>query len=141
MVTFEEAEIEALVTAFYARIRKDLELAPVFASKIKTADWPHHEAKIVDFWSSVLRKSGRYRGNPMAKHAKVSGLSPELFTRWLDLFRETAEKVLSQEQAVFVDKTAKRIAQSLQMGLAFHYDGQEIGDHPFKAFGLRYEGR
>ena len=141
MVTFEEAEIEALVGAFYARVRKDPELAPIFASKIKTADWPRHEAHIVDFWSSVLRKTGRYSGNPMAKHAGVAGLTPELFTRWLDLFHDTAKRVLSERQSAMINKTAQRIAQSLQMGLAFHYDGQGEDDHPFKAYGLRREGR
>ena len=141
MVTFEEADIEALVKAFYARVRKDPELAPIFASKIKTEDWPSHEAHILDFWSSVLRKTGRYSGNPMAKHARVAGLTPELFTRWLDLFGDTAKLLLSVEQAAFIDKTAHRIAQSLRMGLAFHYDGQGEEDHPFKAYGLRREGR
>lgn len=123
MVTFEEIEIANLVKAFYARVRLDPQLAPIFATKIKAEGWPRHEAHITDFWSSVLRKSARYSGNPMAKHAAVNGLTPELFTHWLALFEDTAQ----------------RIAKSLQMGLAFHYDGQGKSDHPFKHFSLRGE--
>ncbi len=139
MVTFEEIEIANLVKAFYARVRLDPQLAPIFATKIKAEGWPRHEAHITDFWSSVLRKSARYSGNPMAKHAAVNGLTPELFTHWLALFEDTAKRQLSVRQADVIGKTAQRIAKSLQMGLAFHYDGQGKSDHPFKHFSLRGE--
>ena len=84
-----EEEVKALVHAFYSKVRKDPVLAPIFESHI--ADWDHHLARIVDFWSSALRGTARYKGAPMPKHVALPGLSPALFHRWLALFRETTQ--------------------------------------------------
>src|SRR5882757_984654 len=46
-----EAMIEHLVHAFYAKVRSDPILAPVFAARI--ADWEPHLAQMCAFWSSV----------------------------------------------------------------------------------------
>ncbi len=61
-----EETLKALVTAFYARVRQDAELGPIFNDAI--ADWPHHLGKLTDFWHSVMLTSGRFKGNPMLKH-------------------------------------------------------------------------
>ncbi len=132
-----EADIRKLVLAFYAQVREDELLAPVFATKIDADQWPKHMDHICDFWSSVLLKTQRFQGNPMAKHAQINGLTPALFTRWLDLFQKTAEDILSPDQAQHVSKTAHRIGQSLQMGLAFHHEKSGEPDHSFTEFGLR----
>ena len=64
-----EEEIAALVNGFYGRVREDPLLSPVFAEHVK--DWDAHLPKMVDFWSSALRKTARYRGTPMPKHAAL----------------------------------------------------------------------
>ncbi|MGJ8561204.1 MAG: group III truncated hemoglobin [Litorimonas sp.] len=133
----DEAAIETVVRAFYANVRKDSLLAPIFATKIADQDWPNHLDHIVDFWSSIFLKTGRFKGNPMRKHLAIDGLSPEHFTRWLSLFKDTADKVLLPEQSKVMHSMAQRIAQSLQMGLAFHHKTLGTADHPFSEFAIR----
>src|SRR5690606_12563079 len=51
-----EEEVARLVHAFYARVRQDAALGPIFDAKVD--DWDQHLAKLVDFWSSILRRTG-----------------------------------------------------------------------------------
>src|SRR3954447_23549859 len=46
-----EAMIERLVHGFYAKVRADAELAPVFEPRI--AEWEPHLQRMCAFWSSV----------------------------------------------------------------------------------------
>lgn len=109
-----EPEIAALVDAFYARVRADSELGPVFAAHV--SDWTHHLPKMVDFWSSALRKTARYRGTPMPVHAALPELSAALFRRWLSLFHEATRAQPNAALRQRADELAERIAQSLWYG-------------------------
>jgi len=109
-----EEEISRLVHAFYARVRQDAVLGPIFDAHID--DWDHHLAKLVDFWSSILLRTGRYSGTPMPRHAALPGLEAELFQRWLALFRQTADEQPNRLMAERACEMAGRIAQSLWMG-------------------------
>ncbi len=132
-----ETDIQQVVHSFYARIRADDMLGPVFATKIGEDDWDRHEAHIADFWSSIFLKTGRFKGNPMLKHAVIPDITPAHFKHWLCLFAQTTEQVLGSGQAKEMQLMAERIAQSLQMGLAFNHEKDGRTDHPFKEFGLR----
>lgn len=110
----DEAGITRLVHAFYARARTDWLLGPVFETAVH--DWPAHLDTLVRFWSSVLLRTARYRGNPMAAHRPL-GLGEAHFARWLALWDATARELLTPEQARHVFETAQRIGQSLQVGL------------------------
>ncbi|SEP72966.1 hemoglobin [Solimonas aquatica] len=109
-----EEEIARLVHAFYARVRQDEALGPIFNAHVD--DWPHHLAKLVDFWSALLRGTGRFDGAPMPKHAALPDLRPALFQRWLELFRETAAEQENQAMAQQACEMAGRIAQRLWAG-------------------------
>nr|WP_028602390.1 group III truncated hemoglobin [Ottowia thiooxydans] len=109
-----EADVTNLVHTFYAQVREDEVLGPIFESHID--DWDHHLAKLVDFWSAILRRTNRFSGAPMPKHAVLPGLSAELFQRWLKLFRENAASQPNQAMAQQACAMAERIAQSLWMG-------------------------
>ena len=87
-LNISEAMIRKLVEAFYAKVRTDAVLGPVFEAKIH--DWNEHLAKLSDFWSSIVLMSGRYKGRPMPVHAAIPEISDEHFVRWLQLFGETA---------------------------------------------------
>ena len=114
----DEEALGRLVERFYAKIRLDPELGPIFNRAIH--DWPHHLEKLKAFWSSVMLTTGRYKGQPMAAHMKhEAAMKPELFERWLGLWRETAAEELSPEGAAAVFEKAGRIAESLQLGLSF----------------------
>jgi hemoglobin len=110
-----EAMIERLVRGFYAKVRADAVLAPVFEARI--ADWEPHLQQMCAFWSSVALMSGRYHGSPMVKHLPLP-VDADHFDRWLALFETTAREVCPpQAEAHFVER-ARRIATSLELGIA-----------------------
>jgi hemoglobin len=115
-----EDEVTRLVHTFYARVRRDDVLGPIFETHVD--DWPHHLAKLVDFWSAILRGTARYRGTPMPKHAALPGLEPAMFQRWLVLFRETTTEIGNAAMKARADAMAERIAQSLWYGYQLHRD-------------------
>jgi hemoglobin len=117
-VLSEEA-IAAVLDRFYAEVRADSELGPVFAGAIAEDEWPAHMATIRDFWSAVMLKSGRYQGNPFQVHTKIEGISPELFGHWLALFDKACREVLTPELADAMRTRAAQIAESLKAGLFF----------------------
>jgi len=115
-----DEEIAAFVRAFYAKVRRDDLIGPVFNARVD--DWDHHLALLTDFWSSILRGSGRYSGTPMQKHVALDELNPAFFQRWLALFRETLAEQPNEAMRERAAGAAQRIAQSLwyawQMGNA-----------------------
>jgi hemoglobin len=110
-----EAMIEHLVHAFYAKVRSDSLLAPVFAARI--ADWEPHLAQMCAFWSSVALMTGRYHGTPMVKHMPLP-VDAEHFDRWLALFEQTANEICPPHAAAHFVERARRIASSLELGVA-----------------------
>lgn len=116
-----EAELGALIPAFYARVRQDDLIGPLFNRAVD--DWPHHLEKLTAFWSSVMRSTGRYKGSPMAAHAQHrSAITPQMFTRWLALWGEVTGEMLDPEGAAAMQAKAATIAESLQLGLFFQLD-------------------
>jgi hemoglobin len=111
----DEAMIERLVRGFYARVREDAVLGPIFAAKIK--DWEPHLQQMFAFWSSVALMSGRYHGQPMAKHLPLP-VDAEHFDRWLALFEKSAHELCPPKAAAHFVMLARRIAESLELGIA-----------------------
>ncbi|MFZ3139685.1 group III truncated hemoglobin [Polaromonas sp.] len=109
-----EEEIVQLVYGFYDAVRRDEVLGPVFNQHVK--NWDAHLPVMVDFWSSALRGTARFRGSPMQKHAALPGLSIELFQRWLGLFRQTTGALPNAALAGQANALAQRIAHSLWYG-------------------------
>lgn len=113
-----EAALPALLERFYARVRADAELGPVFNDAV--GDWDHHLATLADFWSSVMLSSGRYKGDPMAVHLRHAARIPsEMFGRWLALWTETTAEMMSPPVAAVMQAKDARIAQSLDAALHF----------------------
>ena len=116
----DEPMIHAVVHGFYDEIRKDTLLGPIFGNAIAPGDWPEHLAKMCDFWSSTLLRTGRYEGRPLPPHLANPELREEHFHRWLSLFRATVERLCPPEVAdLFLDR-ALRIAHSFRLAIAFH---------------------
>ncbi|TNC05646.1 group III truncated hemoglobin [Methylobacterium terricola] len=115
----DEHGLAPVLAAFYARVRRDPLLAPVFAAAIPDAAWPRHMATIEAFWSSVLFRTGRDKGNPFGAHQALGPLQPAHFARWLALFGETARVHFPAEEAEALQERAERIGASLQAGLFF----------------------
>ena len=116
-----EEGIQLLVDGFYAKVRRDPELAPIFLRAIP-GDWGPHLNKMYAFWSSVMLRTGRYKGNPVVKHFAVPGIQPALFERWLALFKETADELFDGAISAEFQARAERIAESLKLSLFFRPD-------------------
>lgn len=110
----DKAMIARVVRAFYARIRQDVLLGPIFAARI--ADWPAHEARLCDFWSSVALMTGRYHGQPVERHRHLP-IDHQHFSHWLALFSDTVRSICPPAAATHLIDRADRIAQSLERAL------------------------
>lgn len=108
-----EANIEALVHAFYARVKTHETLGPIF-NPVLAGRWETHLTRMVDFWSSVLLASGRYYGRPLQAHLMVQGLKPEHFRDWLELFRETLDDLFVPEVGGRIFTAASRMGERMQ---------------------------
>jgi hemoglobin len=111
-----EDTIGTLVDAFYAKVRRDPTIGPVFNDAVR--DWDEHLATLRAFWSSVMLTSGRYKGNPMAAHMQLP-IEPAFFDRWLGLWRETTAELFAPELAAQFVQKAERIGESLKLGLFY----------------------
>jgi hemoglobin len=111
----DEAMIDALVEGFYAKVRSDALIGPIFAERI--TDWAPHLAQMKLFWSSVALATGRYQGRPMPKHLPLP-IDARHFDRWLELFSETARELCPPPAADHFIGRARQIAQSLELGIA-----------------------
>ena len=110
----DERILTTLVYRFYARVRADTVLGPIFEDRI--SDWGPHLDRMVAFWSSVALMTGRYHGAPVPAHAELP-IEWEHFERWLYLFRKTAHETCPEEGAAHVIACAERIARSLNMAV------------------------
>lgn len=107
--------ISILVRDFYADIRRDQLLQPVFDGAIG-ANWEVHLERMVDFWCSVMLSSSEFKGNVYGKHMQLQGIAAEHFRRWLGLFEAHARRLFAPETADAFLAAARRIAASLQYG-------------------------
>ena len=130
-----ENQIEDLVVTFYARIRQDPSLGPIF-ERVFGPDWTPHLKLMCDFWSSVMLTTGRYKGRPIPAHVRLNLehqgatesplIQPEHFAEWLTLFEATARELFEPDLAAGFLEKARRIAESLKLGFAFHSPTPEI---------------
>ncbi len=122
-----EEALRDLVSQFYARVRVDPLIGPVFNAAI--GNWPEHLEKLQAFWSSVMLTSGRYKGRPLPAHIKhADSIDSRSFARWLAIWRETTDEILGPESAAALQEKAGRIAESLSLGIQF-------SRHPHAALG------
>ena len=119
-----EEEVTQLVHQFYARVRQDDLLGPIFNRHV--ADWDVHLAKLVDFWSAILRGTKRFSGAPMPAHIALPGLHAGLFQRWLALFHDTTEGLGNDAMREHADAMSRRIAQSFWYGYQLSQDPDRI---------------
>ena len=122
-IGIDEAYISRLVDCFYARVRTDETLGPIFEEAILD-QWEPHLARMKAFWNSVALNAGEYSGRPVPVHQRLHGVTAEHFGRWLALFRETLDQTAPSADAVdYFMVRAERIAASLQMAMFERFPG------------------
>lgn len=115
------AQIDIVVTEFYAVVRSHPGLGPVFASHV--TDWPTHEAKIGRFWRHAILLERGYNGNPMAVHRAAGDVKGPMFDVWLGLFDAVLTRHLPADTAAAWSALAHRIGRGMRMGLADEGNG------------------
>ncbi|MEB2848053.1 DUF1971 domain-containing protein [Endobacterium cereale] len=115
-----EADISLVLSRFYDRVKADDLLGPVFAV---VHDWDEHLNRLSEFWSSMMLTTGRYKGNPLSMHlAHAQRFQPQMFIRWLELWKLTTEELLVPQVAREMQARAKRIASRFSVIIC----GQEL---------------
>ncbi|SRR5579885_2073202 len=104
-----------VVVEFYRRARRDERLGPVFEAHVH--DWDVHLARMRDFWSAALLRTGRYSGRPVEKHRPIGGLAVGHFDRWIELFEETVRDLCPPGQAEAFLVRARRMRDGMTMVL------------------------
>ncbi|WP_166416763.1 group III truncated hemoglobin [Cochlodiniinecator piscidefendens] len=112
-----QEQINGVITAFYARVRIEPTLGPVFNTHIEADEWPAHEAKIAGFWQNAILRDKTYDGNPMAVHRATPGIEPEHFAIWLALFDTVLTEKLPAQTAAAWSELAHRIGRGLRLGI------------------------
>lgn len=118
----DDAFVSVLVERFYANVRADDRLGPIFAAKV--ANWPMHLGRMKNFWASIMIESGRFSGSPMQKHIAVGGLDAAHFAHWQSLWERTVTELAPN--AVVRDRfleAAARIGESLLTGIELDRGG------------------
>lgn len=122
-----DASIKQLVDHFYGMVIEDDLIGPVFRRAIgpRLEDWGEHLTTMYRFWSSVMQRSGRYKGNPMAAHMKLKDVQPHFFDRWMQLWDQATVDCFELDLAQQFQMRARNISKSLQ--LAMFYRPEEQG--------------
>ncbi len=112
-------EIDTVVARFYARVRQDEVLAPVFFASIPddAARWAHHEEKIARFWRNAILHERSYSGNPQHMHSMRPMIKPAHFAIWLGIFDEVLAESLPEDLAKSWSALAHRIGAGLRIGV------------------------
>ena len=115
-----EEQIAELVDRFYARVRGDELIGPIFDTAIGD-QWGPHLAKMRAFWSTVMLASRTYKGNPMMAHLNLLRLTREHFDRWLELWRQTTAELCGEAVANQFVRKAEMIAERLLETISLYH--------------------
>jgi hemoglobin len=115
-----EADITSLVHNFYAKVREDALLAPVFNERIGN-NWPAHLQKMVYFWQTVLLDERKYFGSPFPPHAGLP-ISHVHFEKWMQLFVATIDELFQGEKAEAAKWRAGKMAELFEIKMAHYRD-------------------
>ena len=99
-----------IVDRFYARVRQDELIGPIF-NDVAKVDWNTHTKKIYDFWDMLLFGAENYEGRPFPPHIPL-GLKPEHFKRWLELFFQTVDESFEGQKADEIKMRALNIGRN-----------------------------
>ena len=107
--------LRALVHAFYADVRRDAALAPVFDAAIG-AHWETHLDRMVEFWCTMMLDTRSFSGSVFGTHMQLKGVEPVHFERWMSLwYRHTAAGFEATDRKQLREK-AEMIGRSLFLG-------------------------
>lgn len=107
-------DIELLVNNFYAKVKADNFIGPLFSN----INWEKHLPIMYQFWDNAIFYSGGYNGNPLKTHQHLHRLFPlnkQHFDVWIHLFTSTVDELFSGEKAELAKQRAISIATVMQI--------------------------
>ncbi len=108
------AGISRLIKWFYARVRFEPELEPIFNAHVEK--WSEHLEMLIDYWCGAAGGPSNYQG-ALGKHARI-GIRREHFDVWLRVWGENCRDLLQPREAAEMIALASRIAEDLQDRIA-----------------------
>ena len=84
--------ISRLVKWFYARVRFDEELEPIFRAHVPV--WSTHLTVLIEFWVRMTGGTSNYSGSLAGSHRPLE-LKPRHFAAWLRWWDRTCDEVLA----------------------------------------------
>ena len=121
-----------LVNTFYARVKADPAIGPLFTTIFKV-NWKKHLPVMYDFWENTILYSSSYSGNPMASHKKLHETFPlndKHFQRWVSLFTATVNELFEGEKATLAKQKAISIATILKTKILYPTPGSHSSADP-----------
>lgn len=102
-------DIKLLVDTFYAKVRKDSIIGPIFNEKIGDK-WAEHLERMYRFWQTILLEEHTYSGSPFPPHKHLP-VAKEHFDRWMEIFTETLNNLFKGALAEEAKLRAKNMAE------------------------------
>jgi hemoglobin len=99
-------DIQFLIDTFYAEVKKDPLLGPIFNARLSNR-WDMHHRKLYRFWHTVLLRRPDYFGDPVPMHFDMN-INESHFDRWLKIWTDTVDasfEGMISERAKFRGKT------------------------------------
>lgn len=125
--TITRGHLAELVHGFYAEVRADAVLGPVFG-RVIGHDWTPHLQRMVEFWSTVALGTRSFKGNVYDKHMALDEVQPEHFLRWITLWHRHTNAQLPAPAALNLQRVAHGIARNLFYGLFGEFASFEMVD-------------
>lgn len=110
-----------LVSAFYAKVRNDDLLGPIFNGIIE--DWDHHLQHLTTFWCNQLfLERGTYKGDPIAAHNKVDDFAKNKidanhFGQWLNLWVQTIDELFEGDNSFILKNRARKMSTHIHLSI------------------------
>src|SRR6185295_15790653 len=102
-------DVVRLVDAFYAKLKVDTTLSPLF----ENLDWHNHVPIMYNFWSTMLLDETSYQGNPLQRHYHLD-IKASHFDKWLEIFDETVDELFEGAKAGEAKDRTRSIAGVFQ---------------------------
>ncbi|CAN5538062.1 group III truncated hemoglobin [soil metagenome] len=121
-------DLTRLMTDFYSVAVSDELIGHHFAG----LDLEEHIPVIVDFWEKTLFAKPVYYGNTLALHQAFNernAMKSEHFTRWVEIFVASVNKLFAGEMADNAIQRARMIADSMNQRLNEESRLSQIGNY------------
>lgn len=118
-----EDEIMEMVTRQYVDVGQDELLQPYFDFGPGFIDWQAHIRSVADYWCHVLLYAPGYEIDVIESHRPLhdrAPFTPELFDRWLQVFRDTIDGGWDGPKATMANKRATGMAWAMAQRFLGH---------------------